>query len=993
MVFKISCYNESLKWFKPNWKLLVLIIFAFGSNLNAQNFPFREYGVQDGLAQSQAAVIYQDSRGFLWIPTRNGLSRFDGLEFVNYFRKDGLPANFVSSVFEDNNGKIWTLTSEGLSLYTGTGFKFFNQNTGPEKQQFGYESVLDENNDIYLLTFSSASIVPVIMKFKDGVYSRYSSLYPSLDTFKIKNIAFDHENNELLIFDVRRQLWSWKNEVLLKLSSDKFDYMVTDHKKIFLARGLTLFDYRNRKITVRQANRKKGKSEVEQNDVSSNSVDFFDGNSSVRIQIPFTSAANEVDNEGNLWFSSENNIKKLLSTAFSYYTEDEIGINNTWAIATDRNDHMWFGSLFGKLVELDGVTFRERDEYKKLFKRPVSFYKGSRKMSNGDEWFSTSDGVLIWDGISFSRFKDIPEYTQICYIYEDPDNKAVMLGTDRGLYIINHGKVTCLSEYNDSNLGVIEGITKDNEGVYWLSGHNGLVRFNGINSVPLKEDVLPVGFTYTIEKDIFGGIWVTSEEGLFTRSKPNENFVAGLPDAVNKPANSITLMDSKHILIGRISDICIIDLDKYYRNEKNYFRIYDKTDGFTGNDCTDNGIVKDKKGHYWILTADKIVIFDPSKLKINPTPPSLHITGFYYETDSLNWKPVENASFFYDIPENLSLGRQQNKLQITFAGISLTNPEKVKFQYRLVGSDEKWSTPLEKRFVVYEKLSPGNYTFQLKAANADGIINEEPLLFKFRIMPAFWQTVLFKITIALMLLAAAIVIPFRVLKRIQNKRNEREKLKAELSHLQMNSIVKQFDPHFTFNVISSVGSLIMKGEKEIAYEYITKLSGLLRTALSDGSLIIKPLAVELDFVRKYCDLQKLRFRGRFNYNIFIDENIDLQREIPKMIIQTFVENSIKHGFENRKEGGRVDIQVRLVAKDLEIRVIDNGIGRMAASRIDASGTGNGLKIIASLFEVMNNYNDRKSELEIIDLKNEDGYSGTEVKITIPENYRFEFLPR
>jgi ligand-binding sensor domain-containing protein len=977
----------------PDRKLLVLIFFAFGIKLNAQNLPFREYGVQDGLAQSQAAVIYQDSRGFLWIPTRNGLSRFDGLEFVNYFRKDGLPANFVSSVFEDNNGKIWTLTVEGLSLYTGDGFKFFNQDIHSEKALFGYESVIDGSNNFYLLSSSSESGFSIILKFKDGVYSSYSALYPPLDTLKIRNIAFDQENNELLIFDVRSQLWSWKNERLRKLSSEKYDYMSHDHEKIFLARGETLFDYRNGKITLRQANRKKGISEVVQNNASSNTVDFFDGNSSIRIQKPFTSASYEVDNEGNMWVSSENNIKKLLSTAFSYYTEDDLSIKNTWAIAADRNGNMWFGSLFGKLVEFDGVTFRERNEYKKLFKRPVAFYKGSRKLSNGDEWFSTSDGVLIWDGSSFSRLNDIPEYTQICYIYEDPDNKVVMLGTDRGLFILNHGKVTCLSEYTDSNLGVIEGITKDNEGVYWLSGHNGLVRFNGVSSVALKEDVLPIGYTYTIEKDYFGGIWVTSEEGLFTRSKPNENFIAGLPDAVNKSANSITVMDRKHILIGRISDICIIDLEKFYRNEKNYFRIYDKTDGFTGNDCIDNGIIKDRNGHYWILTADKIVIFDPSKLKINPVPPSMHITGFYYETDSLYWKPVENGSFFYDIPENLSLSRQQNKLQITFTGISLTNPEKVKFQYRLDGFDDKWSALLEKRFVIYEKLPPGNYTFQVKAANADGIVNTEPLVFKFRIIPAFWQTILFKITISLILLTAVTAIPFRILKRIQNKRNEREKLKAELSHLQMSSIVKQFDPHFTFNVISSVGSLIMKGEKETAYEYITKLSGLLRTALSDGSLIIKPLAVELDFVRKYCDLQKLRFRGRFNYNISIDENIDLQREIPKMIIQTFVENSIKHGFENRKEGGRVEIQVRLSDKDLEIHVIDNGIGRLAASRINSSGTGNGLKIIAGLFEVMNNYNARKSELEIIDLRNEEGYCGTEVKITIPENYRFEFLPR
>jgi sensor histidine kinase YesM len=183
----------------------------------------------------------------------------------------------------------------------------------------------------------------------------------------------------------------------------------------------------------------------------------------------------------------------------------------------------------------------------------------------------------------------------------------------------------------------------------------------------------------------------------------------------------------------------------------------------------------------------------------------------------------------------------------------------------------------------------------------------------------------------------------------------------------------------------------MKGDKETAYEYITKLSGLLRTVLSDGSLIIKPLSVELDFVRKYCDLQKLRFKGRFDYNIFIDRNIDLQREVPKMTIQTFVENSIKHGFEDRREGGRVDIKIQHPGDKLEICVTDNGIGRLSAAKMMTGGTGNGLKIIMGLFNVMNENNVLKSSVVITDLENNSIPSGTEVMIKIPDNYRFEFV--
>ena len=336
--------------------LLIFSIFIFCNYtfLSAQNFPFRDYGVQDGLPQSQATVIWQDSRGYLWIPTRNGLSRFDGTDFVNYYRKDGLPSNFVSNVFEDRDGKIWALSSEGLSVYTGKKFKFFNQNPDSPRKIFGFELVTDNKNDFYILTISSSTKIPRIIKFSNGLYSDYSTMYPVLDTLKIQNIAFDSANDALLIFDLRSQLWAWSKGHLEKLSSDKFDYLVSIDGQIALISGEKIFDYNNKKISQRKVNHLKGKPDVGIVFQNSETVDFYDGNNLSRIQNPFRSSGNFIDQEGNLWFSSESNIKRLLSTAFSHYTEDETTAPNTWAIAEDKNGHIWFGSLFDKLVEFDG---------------------------------------------------------------------------------------------------------------------------------------------------------------------------------------------------------------------------------------------------------------------------------------------------------------------------------------------------------------------------------------------------------------------------------------------------------------------------------------------------------------------------------------------------------------------------------------------------------------------------------------------------------------
>ena len=133
----------------------------------------------------------------------------------------------------------------------------------------------------------------------------------------------------------------------------------------------------------------------------------------------------------------------------------------------------------------------------------------------------------------------------------------------------------------------------------------------------------------------------------------------------------------------------------------------DKTDGFDGSDCLDNGIVKDRTGKYWILTSNNVVIFDPEKIKQNLVPPKISITGFRFRTDSSTWEPVAKSQFFYEIPTSLKLSKQQNNIQISYIGISTTNPEKVTYSHFLEGYDNKWSLPSSQRSVVFEKLPPG----------------------------------------------------------------------------------------------------------------------------------------------------------------------------------------------------------------------------------------------------------------------------------------------
>jgi ligand-binding sensor domain-containing protein len=970
------------------WFLQLSFLFSFiPYSLCSQGYPFREYGVVDGLPQSQIYEIIQDSRGFLWIRTKNGLSRYDGVEFVNYFRRDGLPSNYVNRVTEDSKGTVWAVTPEGVSEYTGSGFRYY-QPPEPYRSLLYVKALAYKDKLLLFATFSSEGLGR-ILTFNDSSYAEFSRNYPPLDKLRIIDIECNNEKDELVILDKDGFVHLWKDEQLSRLPARNIYGLILNNNDIIAYSNEGNFVYDGTTFSKTKSYLDNGKVDAMfTGPVYGKKLDYYNGETLIHLDLTVNTSRYFFDNENNLWLESENNMFRLLSSSFYGFSYQDIGEQNLWAIAADRNGHLWFGSLYGSLTEYDGEKFIQRKEHKSLFQSGLAFYKGSRLMSDGVLWFSTNYGVLTWDGVKFSRLKSIPSTSQVCYIYEDPDDKSVLVGTDKGLYLIKNDSVSFFSKFNDNDLGVIEGATKLDNGKYLLSGHHGLIEFGGINPIQLREEVLPDVFTYTIEKDVSGGIWVTSDEGLYFRAKSSERFVHGLPESINKAANSISIIDKSHLIVGRGTDICIIDLDKFYRGEKMYFRIYDKSDGFEGSDCIDNGIIKDRSGRFWILTANKVVRVDPSSLKVNKIPPKVHITGLYFQNDSLEWLPVEKNNLFYGIPDVIRINHLQNKIQITFTGISTTNPEKVLMQYRLVGIDNKWSIPTSKRSVVYEKLPHGSYQFEIKAVNADGFETTEPLVLALKVLPTIWQTLLFKILYVIVSICLTIAFTAMYLSRRQRKKAEEAGLRSELASLQMNSVLGQFDPHFTFNVISSVGSLIMKGEKEVAYDFMSKLSGLLRTVLSDGSIIVRPLADELDFVKRYCELQRLRFKERFNYQINIDSNVDLQREIPKMTIQTFVENAIKHGFDNRKSGGKVLVSVSNIDNNLEILIADDGIGRTEASRNSVKGSGNGIRLVSGLLEIMNSKNHEKAILEVRDLYENEMPSGTEVRIFIPGGYSF-----
>jgi len=155
-------------------------------------------------------------------------------------------------------------------------------------------------------------------------------------------------------------------------------------------------------------------------------------------------------------------------------------------------------------------------------------------------------------------------------------------------------------------------------------------------------------------------------------------------------------------------------------------------------------------------------------------------------------------------------------------------------------------------------------------------------------------------------------------------------------------------------------------------------------------VLLRPLQQELEFVARYCELQKLRFGNRFEYNIDLSPDVSLSTPVPKMIIQSFAENAIKHGLENRKGHGIMDISVRNLGEGVEVTVRDNGIGRVAAASMHTQGAGTGLKNIAGIVEAINKANREKITFSLTDLYDGARAAGTEVRVFLPYNYTLNF---
>lgn len=211
----------------------------------------------------------------------------------------------------------------------------------------------------------------------------------------------------------------------------------------------------------------------------------------------------------------------------------------------------------------------------------------------------------------------------------------------------------------------------------------------------------------------------------------------------------------------------------------------------------------------------------------------------------------------------------------------------------------------------------------------------------------------------------------------------------QIAELKLKSIRNQLDPHFTFNAFNAIASALYKEDSKTAYSYFAKFSKLMRATMLYSDKFVRLLNEEIDFTIQYLEIEKFRFRDKFNFEIDVDEDVVLSVEVPRMIIQAYAETSIANGLMHRDDGGLLTISLHDFDLFLEIRVTDNGVGIAKSYEYNKERAFQSVKIMDEFIGLINQMNSLKIEVTMEDLKNGEEILGTEVLIKIPHGLRYK----
>ncbi len=784
-------------------------------------YRFDSWTTDDGLPQNGLREITQTPDGYLWFTTFDGLVRFDGVRFTAFGKSNtrGIINNRFTGIYGDKDGTLFATTVEDgtLTIYRNGAFSSYTSKEVPGHYIRAIKP--DETGELRFLTEDEERKTESWYFLREGKFV-FSEKEDKAD-FKIEHLGKSGTN------------WKLTRAALIETrSGNSFIYPhkienVTKYAEIFedgegslWIGGVNLIRFRDGKFE--NLGEKEGfppntdfHSFWEEPDGSvwlANGGRSGAGVGLVRYSggrfarfgkesgLSGTSIFNVFkDREGTVWLATNKGLNRLRKKVISPYSEKD-GLNNSevYPLYRDRRDNIWIGTVKGlniyrngkfeevKLdqsdknlpenliwkngqmsvqslwedsngkmwVGLNGSIFIVENGTAELAEKSEGYHVFAiRQDKAGNVWAATNKGILLYKDYKLTARYAVNEGLPnefMTVIYEDSRGR-LWFGGSGGLSEFKDGKFINYTNKNGLTGNYVRTIYEDSQGILWIGTYDeGLSRFKDGRFVNFKaENGLYNNGVFAIEEDRRGNFWITSNRGIYrVKQRELNDFADGKIEKINS--------------VG-----------------------YGKEDGMLNSECNGGrqpASLRDRDGKFWFPTQDGVAVIDSESEDYNSLPPSVIIESATIEREQV------------DIHQGLTIEPGQKNIEINFTGISLIKSAQIKFKYKLEGHDADWIDADTRRTAYYSYLPPGNYRFLVKAANSDGIWNEEGAGLKLELKPFFYQTKSFYLLcIAIGALCLFLVWQFSVYqlksrqkklaRLVSEKTEELKKANDELHHL------------------------------------------------------------------------------------------------------------------------------------------------------------------------------------------------------------------
>ncbi|MFC3361690.1 two-component regulator propeller domain-containing protein [Pedobacter fastidiosus] len=913
-----------------------VLLISLPSKLFSQTTYLPHYTSKNGLASNNCYYILQDKKGFIWISTDNGVSRFDGTNFQNFTIEDGLPDTQILKMTEDSEGRIWFFSLNGQLSYLKDG-KFYNQDNNDLLKKLNFNTVIvsflqDKAGRIWLGTNSN-----LIVCWDGKSVKKYVSPHAN-NQFINAFIHQDEQGNIYAYSDLSVQKFNGKHFSLTDSKVDPISYMTAfnqnDKSLVYLDKsGLKEFKNGNLNTLI----------SIPKNLIKNMSGYFYYDNSSKEV-----------------WLANANGAFALNKNGKTVQYLQDISVNQ---VIKDANQNMWFATTQG-IYMLPNINSRLSiiDAESGLSSNVI---KSITKDNKNRLWLGTDDAVI--DVLSINNYQvnevgldDFKKYKTIKQITYDPKNQSVYFASDYGMGVFKNiykstSEVKYLKEVNNSMFVIKHFSLSENNnhlalalssGVVFLSDRINQFEFNSLKYRE-KEDFFK-DRSYHVFYDKAGNLWFSNINGLsqFSNGKLIKHFEKN--PLLTKRINDIQQLPDGTLILGTDGYGLI-----FYKDNKITRQITQK-DGLTNNICTKIFI---KNNEIWVLTnkgvnkitnypenpsvanfdygkdllSDDInslfiddstayfgtnrglILFKYNNKNISRNLPKVYVTSIIRDNERL---PIDKDNFTFETGNNIIL--------FTFSAVDFTTSD-ITYRYRL-NENAAWIETRTRR-LDFSSLQTGDYVFEVSAKSQNGNWGPSAKI-SFTIKKHFWQSLWFLSILILLVAYIFYKVAVYITRKQKDKEQEQLLVKNKVLMLEQQALQAMMNPHFVFNVMNSIQHYINTQNTASANKVLTGFARLIRKNLEICTKSYISLEEELEYLNLYLKLEKNRFGEKLKYFFYVDEDIDKEETfIPSMLLQPYVENAIWHGIMPKETGGEIHINIKLQDEFyLNIEIIDDGIG-------------------------------------------------------------------